>query len=141
MQNQSIKTAKGLLTAGSIIGIVIGACWTITIVGMLWGIPTLVGGILMLKHRNLSDEMFIKKRTPILVWGIIFLFTTLVAGIFLISSYVISNINLEEEEIKLAEEKTNAEILNYQNIEKAYELKEKGIISEEEFENIKKRHL
>lgn len=141
MNNYDIKTAKALLTAGSIVAIVVGALWCFSIIGILWGVPLIIGGIILLGYRKLSDELFITKRNVMLGWGIFFIFTTLVGGILVIIAYITSNVDTNKQIIEEIKETNETEISNYDTIEKAFELKEKGIISEEEFQAIKKKHL
>lgn len=134
MENQNLNTARTLTKIGAIIGILAGAAWIISFIGILWGAATLIGGILLLKYNKYSDTQFVEKRTPLLIWGILFLFTTILGGILLLVAYFTSNINIRQE-------KEKTELSGFTNLEKAYELKEKGVLSDEEFNKIKQKSL
>lgn len=134
--NTNLNTARILLKIGSIIAIIVGIIWTITLVGILWGIPTLIGGIWLQKYNRFNDYQFVMNRTPILIWGIIFLFTTVIGGILTIIAYAISKIEYDSNSVEVIIESSNK-----MSIEKAYELMQRGIISQEEFEQIKRSHF
>lgn len=101
------------------------------------GVLDIVGSIYILKNLKMSDEELRENARMILVWGIIFLFTTwIIGGILLIISYILIVYNEDE---KKENKKRNISSNDFSEIEKAFELKEKGIITEEEFEKIKRK--
>ena len=102
---------------------------------ILFGILEIAGGIFLIKYRNLNFENLRIKSNEILVWGIFLLFTNFIGGIFALIAYYFL---IREKEEK---QKENFLKNNIDEIERAFNLKEKGVISEREYENIKKRIL
>ena len=60
--NNNMNIARTLTFIGAIMGIVSGALWCFTIIGVLWGVPTIIGGVVLLKFKDYSAEKKIKSR-------------------------------------------------------------------------------
>ncbi|WKF84564.1 DUF5362 family protein [Lacticaseibacillus pantheris] len=130
MQNSQLQTAKTLSFIGAIVAIVLGALYCLTVLGIIMGVPMIVGGVLLLKFRDYSDDVFYEHRGALLGWGIFFLFCTVIGGVleliayFQVNSYVSGG----------AEQRS---AMDFSSVERAYDLKEKGVISASEFDDIK----
>lgn len=130
--NNNMQIAKTLTFIGAIIGIVSGALWCFTLVGIIWGVPSIIGGVTLLKYRDYSDEEYRINSNNVLIWGIVFIFTSwLVGGVLLIVSYFFANGYLGG--------KQDSHVDDLLELEKAFELLQKGVITEEEYEEIKRR--
>lgn len=126
-----LSTPKTLSFVASILVIVVGGLLCFSMIGILAGIIDILGGIFTLKFHNLSDQDFIAKRGTLLVWGIILLLTSLLGGILLLVAYFQSNVQLQEDQPSE----------NMMSLEKAFDLKEKGAITDEEYNRIKSHSL
>ena len=82
MKNQS------LLKVGGIIGIILGALSCITIVGLLWGIPMIIGGVKFTKYADMNEEELHNYETSILGWSIFFLIFSVVVGVLGLLYYI-----------------------------------------------------
>ena len=89
------------------------------------------GGILFLHYKDLSNEGLTEKKGFILAWSIVFLITSGIAGILGFAAYVclFGNIHFDSK-IDYIEE-----------IKELKKLKEKGLITEQEFTSKKKKIL
>lgn len=130
MQNSQLQTAKTLSFIGAIVAIVLGALYCVTIVGIIMGIPMIVGGVLLLKFRDYSDDVFYEHRGALLGWGIFFLFCTVIGGVLELIAYFQVNSYVSDG----AEQRS---AMDFSSVERAYDLKEKGVISASEFDDIK----
>lgn len=126
-----MQTAKTLVFAGAIASIVIGilVCFTLFLIPV--GIVDIIGGIILLKYKDFTDEEFKAKGNTILTWGIILLILNLVGGICILIAYFLS---VGENRVR-----KNSNIDELMELEKAFELMQKGVITEEEYEKIKEK--
>lgn len=128
MENQ-IESSKSMLKIAGIIAIV-GSIIAMFYAFLLPGIASLIFSILLLNYGKLSSSEFLKKKNTILFFGIWLLpFGSIIGGILVLIAW--SKIPSENE----------ATQTNMMSLEKAFELKEKGAISEEEFNRIKNNSL
>ncbi|WP_414044955.1 SHOCT domain-containing protein [Macrococcus equi] len=131
MVKKEMESAKTLAMAAGVIAIIAGIVWTFTGIGLLWAWLDVVGGILLIRSKGFTDEKFASKQTGILIWGLIFLVTSLLGGVLAILAYF---------KLNSVKSYVNTQgVPNFMDLEKAHELKEKGIISETEFETIKQQ--
>lgn len=79
---------KILLKVSGIIAMVFGGLYCLTIIGALIGIPLLIGGSRMIDFSKMEDEELKKYDTHLLVWSVIFLIFTIVAGILSLIYYL-----------------------------------------------------
>jgi predicted membrane protein len=126
-----LSQAKTLTFAGAIVAIVISLLWILTFVGIIITIINIVSGILFLKFKNFSDQEFIAHRSRILFFGIFYLLTSFLGGILLLIAYFTSNVEVPQQ----------SNMANLSDLEKANELKEKGVLTDEEFKQIKNKSL
>ncbi|QQK09092.1 hypothetical protein [Miniphocaeibacter halophilus] len=132
MDSKNINIAKTLTFIGAVIGIVGGVIMFFTVVGVIFGVVDIIGGVTLLKYKDFSDEEFKEKSNNILVWGIIFIFTAwVVGGICLLVAYFLANY--------YESARNNSNIDELMELEKAFELMQKGVITEEEYEKIKEK--
>jgi hypothetical protein len=125
---------KILLKISGIIAIVMGVCWCFTFIGIIWGIPLILGGTAMIGYFNLSDDELTDKKGSILGWSIFFLFFTFIGGILGIIFYLTM-----DKKIFVSTRNNKGNYID--EIEKLNELREKGIISDEEYKAKKKKIL
>ncbi|KRM86417.1 SHOCT domain-containing protein [Lacticaseibacillus thailandensis] len=131
MDNSQLQTAKTLSLIGAIFAIVMGALYCLTIIGIILGIPMIIGGIYLLRLRHYNDDNFYAHRGAMLGWGIFFLFCTLVGGVLELVAYFQVNNHVPAANVDARP------TMSFSSVERAYELKEKGVISQAEFEDIK----
>lgn len=121
---------KILLKIAGIIAIIMGIFYCFLIIGMLWGIPLIIGGSNMIGYSNMSDEEVKEKKNNILGWSIFFLFFTVIGGILGLVFYLMMD-------NKIFTPKTDY----ITEIKKLDELRRQGIISDKEYEAKKKKIL
>lgn len=68
---------KALLKAAGIIGIVLGIVSCLFIVGLIWGIPMIIGGYKLYDYSNMPDTEVINYKSSILGWSIFLSYHTL----------------------------------------------------------------
>ena len=74
-------TDKALLKAAGIIAVVIGIICSLTIVGLLWGIPLIIGGYKFNEYAGLDDSEIVNHKSSILGWSIFFIFFSFISAI------------------------------------------------------------
>lgn len=72
---------KILLKAAGIIGIIFGILSCLTIIGLLWGIPMIIGGYKFNEYSNMNDNEIINYKNSIFGWSIFFIIFSLIPGI------------------------------------------------------------
>jgi len=126
---------KVLLRISGIIALVLGITYCITIIGVIVGVPLIVGGSKMMGYSNLSDSEILDRKNSILGWSIFFLFVTVIGGVlgliyyFSIETNLFSNINI------------NTKPSYIQELRELDELRKQGLINEKEYEAKKKKIL
>ncbi|RPF55170.1 SHOCT domain-containing protein [Abyssicoccus albus] len=133
-RNKEMEAAKTLTFAAGVVAIIAGVIWCFTGVGLLWAWLDIIGGILFIRSKGFTDEKFASKSTGILVFGLIFLVTSVLGGVLAILAY------MKLSSAKQSNDQSTGSG-NVMDLEKAYELKNNGVISEEEFEMIKKKTI
>ncbi len=121
---------KVLLKISGAIAIVIGIGWCFTIIGLLWGIPLIVGGSTMIGYGNLSDGKIIDKKGSILGWSIFFLIFTVIGGVVGLLFYFTIDSKIFTPKRSYIDELRDLE-----------DLRKEGLITKEEFEAKKKKIL
>jgi phosphate/sulfate permease len=121
---------KALLKISGIIACIIGVFFCITIIGMIVGVPLIVGGSTMIGYSNLSDEEVMTKKSSILGWSIFFFFFTFIGGVLGIVFYFTMDNKVFTKKNDYIDE-----------IKKLDELRKQGIISDAEYEAKKKKIL
>lgn len=123
---------KALLKAAGIIGIVFGVLSCLTIIGLIFGIPMIIGGFKLNSYSDLSDDEIINYKNSILGWSIFFVIFSLIAGILgLIYYFGISN------DTKYSDNSSDY----MDELEKLKKLYDDKVITKEEFESKKKKIL
>ena len=125
---------KNLLNVAGIIGIVIGILECLTIVGVIVGIPSIIGGVKLRDLSAQSDEEIARNKDTLLIWSIVFLFVCTVSGILGLLYYVgIENFTLFSSNPPKTDK--------YDELEKINKLYKDKVLSKEEFEKEKERIL
>lgn len=126
-------TDKALLKAAGIIAIVLGIISCLTIVGLLWGIPLIIGGYKFNEYSSLDDSQILNHKSAILGWSIFFIFFSFVSAILgLIYYFGLNNIEVKEEHLSYLDELERLKKLyDEKAITKAeYDKKKKEILGE-----------
>jgi len=132
MQNSQLQDARKMLGYAQIFGI-IGGVVAMFYTFFVGGIIGIVLAIILGNYRKLSDEELAQKKTTILIFGLIMLIlTTLIGGIFALVAYS----KIPDAATVAAQPQSNM-----MSLEKAFDLKEKGAISQEEYDKIKSQSL
>lgn len=79
---------KTLLKVGGVVAIIIGVCYSITIFGLIIGIPMIIGGVAFTGYAKLKDEEVMFAKGSILGWSIFFLLFAGIPGILGIIFYL-----------------------------------------------------
>lgn len=120
---------KNLLEIAGIISLVFGILACLTIVGVIIGIPLIIGGNKVKSMANMSDQEILENKDTILIWTIVFLFINQISGILLLIFYI---------DLDSFENKTNNK---YDELEKVKKLYDDKVLSKEEYEKEKTRIL
>lgn len=120
---------KNLLEIAGIISLVFGILACLTIVGVIIGIPLIIGGNKVKSMANMSDQVILENKDTILIWTIVFLFINQISGILLLIFYI---------DLDSFENKTNNK---YDELEKVKKLYDDKVLSKEEYEKEKTRIL
>lgn len=133
-----------LFTVLGIFGMIFGVIASITIVGLIIGIPLIIGSKKFLDYAKLTDEEVLSlDRQNLTIWLIVFCVLMFPVGLIALiilfnlegqlSAKVNSTLNSNSES-SVMDEKIN-------KIKELYEMKEQGIITEEDFQNAKNKIL
>lgn len=127
-----MKEDKTLLKIAGIISIVIGVFCCITIIGLIVGIPLVIGGD-KLKEISQSNRPDTKQDTEtILIWTIIFFFINQISFVFLLVYY------LKSSDYKYYDSNKDDK---YDRLEKLKKLYDSKVLTKEEYEREKERIL
>ena len=125
-------TDKALLKAAGIIGIVLGIICCLTIIGIIFGIPMIIGGYTFYNYSNMEESEIINNKSTILGWSIFFLIFSLISGILGLVYYC--SLNKYEKQIQtsyLDEIERLKKLYDEKAITKAeYDKKKKEILDE-----------
>jgi len=122
---------KVLLKVAGILAMICGGIYCLTIIGIIIGIPLLIGGSRMIDFSKMEDTELEKYKTHLLVWGIVFLIFATLAGLLVIIYYVASYFEFG----------TNNKMNYLDELEKLKKLYDEKVITEEEFETKKSEIL
>lgn len=130
-----------------ILMLIVGILLCVTIIGLIFGIPMIIGSNAMGRAENYSQKQLKENNTTLLVWGILFGVCTLPAGavaiVFAVFTY--NTINEMGSTKKESENSNNSTHTNNdidrikQELEDLERMRENGIISEEEYQSLRNR--
>lgn len=126
---------RTLLYVAGIISIIIGILCCLTIVGLIVGIPLIIGGNKFTGYSKMSDEEIEEHKDSILIWTIVFLFINQISGVIALIAYVlyeVSNTNFV---------KSKKQYSKYDELERIKKLYDDKVLSKEEYEKEKSRIL
>lgn len=137
-----------LFKISGILAIVFGAIMClgfILIFPALIGAAMIYGGISFMNYAEMDSHVLAKKNTIIIVWIVIFfLFGGMITGVLALSAYLDSREDIEETSnsntnSNVAEDiqKTDTDLL-VEKIERLDKLHKDGLITDEEYESLKK---
>jgi len=130
---------KIILKITGIITLVLGIFYSITIIGLIVGVPLIIGGSKFIGYSNMTDERIIEEKNSILGWSIFFLFFTVIGGILGLIYYF--SINGSMNKVSSVIKNISHDTKYLEELEKLKELYDKDIITKEEFEAKKKQIL
>lgn len=122
---------KSLLQIGGLIAIIIGVFYSITIIGLILGVPMIIGGVAFTNYAKLRPDEVMYAKNSILGWSIFFLIFSLIPGILGII-YYLGMIDV------FSSKSSNNYIDELKNLK---ELLDSGAITKTEFETKKKQIL
>ncbi len=123
---------KTLLKIAGTISIVIGVFYCITIIGLIVGIPLIIGGDKLREISQSSGPDTKQNVETILIWTIIFFFINQLSFVFLLVYY------LKSSGYKYYE---NNKSDKYDKLEKLKKLYDSKVLTKEEYEREKERIL
>ena len=136
-----------VLTIMAILGFVMGILYSITIIGLIIGIPMIMGAKKYLDWAKMTDEELLSVKQSILGWAIFFSIFLFPLGLLSLIPYF--NLNGEAsaaargavDGVRNAVSKKDPMQEKIEKIQKLAELKEKGLIDEEDFKAAKSKIL
>lgn len=125
-------TDKALLKAAGIIGIVLGIICCLTIIGIIFGIPMIIGGYTFYNYSNMEESEIINNKSTILGWSIFFLIFSLISGILgLVYYFSLNKYEKQNQMTYLDEIERLKKLYDEKAITKAeYDKKKKEILGE-----------
>lgn len=125
-------TDKALLKAAGIIGIVLGIICCLTIIGIIFGIPMIIGGYTFYNYSNMEESEIINNKSTILGWSIFFLIFSLISGILgLVYYFSLNKYERQNQMTYLDELERLKKLYDEKAITKAeYDKKKKEILGE-----------
>ena len=132
------KNSTFFLIAG-ILGIVFGIIYILTLVGIIVAIPLFIGASKFFKWQKSSDEEVLADKDSVVVWAIVF-------SIFLFPLGLIALVpvfNMEGQISQVITPKSVEKEMDEKmdKIKKLHQMKEDGIITEEDFKLAKEKIL
>lgn len=79
--------SKTLLRISGIITLIVGIIYSLTIVLLIIGIPTIVGAVKLLNYAEMEDNELEQNKNTILIWGIVLIFLSFIAGVLTLIAY------------------------------------------------------
>lgn len=133
-KNETVFSILGVL------GMIAGILFCITIVGAIIGIPIIIGANRYSKWAKQSDEQVFEERSDVSLWGVVYaIFIFPIGLIALIPVFNLKGqITNAIEGTKPEKDEMDEKI---EKIKKLHEMKEKGIIDEEDFKTAKQKLL
>ena len=124
---------KTILKISGIVAIVFGIILSVTIIGLIAGVPMIIGGMKFNELSKSTEEEICKNKDTILIWSIVFLFICQLSGILgLIFYFSMSNFSFSFNS-------NNSD--KYDELEKLNKLYKDKVLTKEEYEMEKSRIL
>ena len=121
---------KALLKIAGIIGMIFGGLSCIFIIGILWGIPMIIGGYKLYQISEMEESEILKNQNTILGWSIFFLIFSFIPGVLSLIYY-----------FGLTDAFKTTKKSNVDELEKLKKLYDNKAITKEEYETKKKEIL
>ena len=110
---------KELLRISGIIGLILGILYSTTIIGLIMGIPCIIGSIKMLDYNLKTDKEIIEKKDIIFIWAITFLLLSTISGILLLIFYMqIKDMKIESKKEIVEETKVEKKVTPKKGVKK-----------------------
>ncbi len=129
---------KTILKVAGIFAIVLGVLCCITIIGLIVGVPIIIGGMKFNDLSKLSDAEIEANKETILIWSIVFLFLCQLSGILGLVYYIFLN-NDSNKNLTNTTKVNNTD--KYDDLEKINKLYKDKVLTKEEYEKEKARIL
>ncbi len=129
--------------------LIVGILLCITLIGIIFGVPMIIGSNAMGKAENYSQKQLKENNTTLLVWGVIFGACTLPAGaiaiVFAVLTYNTINEMKSAETIKDNTDDSKPSNNNIDKIKQELEdlerMHENGVITDEEYKTLRNKIL
>ena len=146
-----LSSARNFQKIGYIF-VIIGAVIDVILIPETFGlaiilcIVSITGAVKLSAFGKYSDQEFIENKGTLLFWGILTLITSIIGGVFTLIAYssipngetVATTANTSTSSVTTANDNASGSGLT---IEKAFELKKAGALTDEEFQQIKNKYL
>lgn len=120
-----------------VISIIVGVILCFTIIGIIFAVPLFIAASKFSEWTYLSDDELLSHKDSIIIWSI--LCSALAFPIGLISLVPVFNLNSQNIHAQYGSNTNKNNTSKAEKIKEFYELKEKGIITQEEFEEAKSK--
>jgi len=130
---------KVILKIAGIFALVVGVLCSLTIIGLIIGIPLIIGGIKFMNYSNMTDVKLTSEKSSLLGWSIFFLIFTFVSGLLGLIYYF--SLTETYDNITDSIKAKNRDLSYLEELEKLKELFDKEILTKEEYEEKKKQIL
>ncbi len=132
---------KSLLKVSGIISIVVGILYCITIVGIIVGIPLIIGGSKLKEISELSDEEVIARKDTIMIWTIVFFIFNQISAIISLVFYINMDEIITNKNNNKNTRSSSSDKDKYDSLEKLKKLYDDKAITKEEYEKEKAKIL
>lgn len=130
---------KVILKIAGIFALVAGILSCLTIIGIIVGIPLIIGGTKFMNYSNMTVEKLNSEKSNILGWSIFFLIFTFVSGVLGLIYYFSLTETYDNITDSFKSKKHDNSYL--EELEKLKELLDKDVITKGEYEAKKKQIL
>lgn len=128
------------LKISGVLGVVFGIIYCITIVGIIVGVPLIIGATKFFSLAKQTDEELQNQKDTVLVWGIVFTIIIFPLGaLALIPSFNLDGQLYSSGGYKPTKAEDKSKKSKAERINELFELKEKGLIDENDFQIAKNK--
>jgi len=130
---------KVILKIAGIFALIMGVIYSITIIGLIVGVPLIIGGIKFMNYSNMTDAKLTSEKSNLLGWSIFLLIFTFISGLLGLIYYF--SLTETYDNITDSIKFKNRNLSYLEELEKLKELYDKEILTKEEYEAKKKQVL
>ena len=130
---------KVILKVAGIFALIVGIICCLTVIGIIIGIPLIIGGVKFMNYSNMTDEKLNSEKSSILGWSIFLLVFTFISGVLGLIYYFSLTETYDDISDSFKIKKHDTKYL--EELEKLKELYDKDVLTKEEYEAKKKQIL